>query len=477
MAGLYILSGISEERRVGPRQDKHYPEVLKESELWSILLYMAVICLRYWSVILDSIIRVVLVIVHLQARVRVCLLSWARRIILTPQSTAGNLIRIYCGEENPMLIWAAKSNFYSLSKISPFYTSVLQAWHRLHSTPPNGEQEIRKEIIWNNPRIPTLLGKHHSGSRWSRWVNAGILMVEHLCLPNGDRLRGQEELNEAYAILPTFLEALAIRTGIPITWKMALSKDFEGTNTIFYGMRIDGQEFDLLNTTPKKWYKAIVKANQQESRRKHTWQEELARPNRQTRIDWEAVYTLPYKVSRETKLQAFQYRVINRIITCNKYLRDIRIKQDPACDKCGQEDNITHFLVSCPPIKAFWCKLNHWCDTHLGFKFDHLTEGELILGMINDNGNPKVFRITNWLILITKFYIHRQRLFHNSIVSLIAFLAEVRRKLCVEKMACQREGKPSKFRVWERLFAILSPWKDKETLWHIEAKTSISQSG
>lgn len=156
-------------------------------------------------------------------------------------------------------------------------------------------------------------------------------------------------------------------------------------------------------------------------------------------------------------MQSFQYRVIHRIITCNKYLCDIKVKREPSCVQCGEEDSIIHFFVSCPVVRAFWDKLNEWCDTYLGLKIDFLTEGELILGMTNDTGNPGVSKLTNWLLLTAKYYIHHQRLFYSCEVGLIPFLAEVRKKLGVERLACLREGKPQKFRLWKRFFTILNP--------------------
>lgn len=40
---------------------------------------------------------------------------------------------------------------------------------------------------------------------------------------------------------------------------------------------------------------------------------------------------------------------------------------------------------------------------------------------------------------------------------LIAYLAEVRKKLIIERVACRWEGKPQKFRLWECMLANLNP--------------------
>lgn len=73
--------------------------------------------------------------------------------------------------------------------------------------------------------------------------------------------------------------------------------------------------------------------------------------------------------------------------------------------------------------------MGEWCENRLRFGLAFLMDGELVLGMTNENGNPRVFKMTNWLLLTAKFYLHRQKLFHDGEISLIAYLAEVRSKL------------------------------------------------
>lgn len=268
---------------------------------------------------------------------------------------------------------------------------------------------------------------------------------------------GQEELDIAFSIKPTFLEALTIRNAIPFAWKRALSKDFKGKDPAPYQMDIAGQTFDLVSSSPKAWYKSFVKEKQQEIKRKISWENDLSQPGMEADIDWEATYALPYSVSLETKLQSFHFRIAHRIITCNKYLNNVRMKDNGACTICNKRDTILHFFVECPPVHTFWAKLDDWCEEHVGIGLSFLTKRERILGMTNGNGNPRTFKIINWFLLTAKFYIHWQRLFHKGELSLIAYLAEARKKLIIERMACQWEGKPHKFRIWKRVLEIMNP--------------------
>lgn len=61
--------------------------------------------------------------------------------------------------------------------------------------------------------------------------------------------------------------------------------------------------------------------------------------------EWKQHYTRAFKVTRETKTQAFQYRGLTRTITCNHYLKRIRIKEEGSCSFCNQEDTLALSLV------------------------------------------------------------------------------------------------------------------------------------
>ena len=45
--------------------------------------------------------------------------------------------------------------------------------------------------------------------------------------------------------------------------------------------------------------------------------------------EWTDVFLRPYFCLRETKLQSFQYKIIHRIINCNKKSFDMKFKNSP----------------------------------------------------------------------------------------------------------------------------------------------------
>lgn len=64
----------------------------------------------------------------------------------------------------------------------------------------------------------------------------------------------------------------------------------------------------------------------------------------ETVAHWSNIYQAPYKSDCDTKLQAFQFQLLHRFIPCNRFLRNIRIKDDDKCSFCPGQDTIQHFM-------------------------------------------------------------------------------------------------------------------------------------
>lgn len=62
----------------------------------------------------------------------------------------------------------------------------------------------------------------------------------------------------------------------------------------------------------------------------------------------------PLKVTREVKLQNFQYRILNKTIPCRAFLSQIKAVPSPDCQECGVRDDVLHFLFECPKAQEFW---------------------------------------------------------------------------------------------------------------------------
>lgn len=166
---------------------------------------------------------------------------------------------------------------------------------------------------------------------------------------------------------------------------------------------------------------------------------------------WADIYKAPYQAAQDTKLQAFHFSVVHRFLPCNKFLRNICIRRDDNCDFCQQSDTIEHFLFLCPLVKKFWSDLTEWLDREADIQL-HLLLKAYLFGIPTTMPQAKVI---NFLLLFIKFYIYRQKLFHQGSLDVIHLLRELRLRLQEEKYLTTLEGRASAFAKWQRLYNVL----------------------
>lgn len=335
--------------------------------------------------------------------------------------------------------------------ISPFYRAVLNTWFQVRDRPPSTELEIRSQVIWENHWISS---PQHFLKRelWKRWMEAGILLINNICHDTENRLLGHEEMSEKFLIRCNFLEALTIRNSIPHAWRSKLTSNFQEEITLSHLFDINGTKFDPCTSSPRGWYSEWVRALKTPFSRENSWNRELANHDQNANPDWRSMFLLPYKTTRETKLQSFAYKVIYRLCPCNMYLSKVRIKPSDTCSFCPEVDSLSHFFLECQGVRPFWERLAEWCKDFLDLSMDHLTHEQLLLGVTNP---PKGQKVLNWIILFAKFFIQKRKLFFQGSIPLIVFLREARDQIHMEKRACSWENKSNKFRPWQRIYNAL----------------------
>ena len=78
-------------------------------------------------------------------------------------------------------------------------------------------------------------------------------------------------------------------------------------------------------------------------------------------LEWEQIYSLPFKVALDTKLREFQYKVLNRYLVKNTFLKKIGKIDSSACSFCGVNDeSLEHLFVTCLFTATLWEKLVIW---------------------------------------------------------------------------------------------------------------------
>ena len=139
---------------------------------------------------------------------------------------------------------------------------------------------------------------------------------------------------------------------------------------------------------------------------------------------WELIYTNNKKVTSDTNILNFQYKIVNRLLACNYNLNLWKIKPTNTCEHCESTDNIDnieHHLVWCTETLSFWKKIFERKSSNLEVNFTIQTY-KIIFGIPNEREEAIVNQI-NYVILYGKYYIYANKK-KNMKLELFEFLLE-----------------------------------------------------
>ena len=81
-------------------------------------------------------------------------------------------------------------------------------------------------------------------------------------------------------------------------------------------------------------------------------------------LEWNEIYSLPFKVALDTRTREFQYRLLNRYQATNSFFQKIGKIDSSICSFCNAEaESLEHLFLSCPIIYPLWANLIVWCNS------------------------------------------------------------------------------------------------------------------
>jgi hypothetical protein len=337
-----------------------------------------------------------------------------------------------------------------------FYREILKAWYELKQEPNTPEQYL-EEIIWDNKFIQAPFRSPKTKKIQPimdiNLYKAGILRVKDMLNDRGETLDYSSFIRK-YNIKCNVLNFYKITKAIPKVWLDALNRYYtckpnKQTEQYQYSIMCDGNIRDLLTTSTKHIYNAYVKINYEKPTAVAKWEENYCLYD-----DWKQIFKLPYSCTRETQLQAFQYRILHRFLTCNKWLNDRSLVDSNMCNYCDNIDTIEHYIFECANVKQFWSKLENWWNDTSKHKAI-LTLKHVIFGLYYDINH---FANINYIILLAKFYIYRQR-YAEKDINLNHFIIILKSRLTIERMICENNNTLTTFdkkwsEIWEAVTLI-----------------------
>ena len=145
-------------------------------------------------------------------------------------------------------------------------------------------------------------------------------------------------------------------------------------------------------------------------------------------IDLASAWILPFKVTKETKLQILQWKIFHNIYPTGILLEKMHIKPNSNCDTCNTLDTLEHFFFECLQIRCLWHEVELMIAAATGktFKLD----AKLVLFGFNSSSfiSIKVLNFINHIILVGKMCISKLKYGkkHGSIIPLFEFERQLR---------------------------------------------------
>ena len=279
-------------------------------------------------------------------------LSWIRRII----KENSNYSKLLFLAENISLCDLIYTGPNKIVK-NPFWQEVFNAWTELQNKLViKDEYEFISMNIWRNKQIK--IGNQTIFYR--DWANKGIWLINDLLKEDGQFMNLQEFQNK-FNINTNFLRYQSLLSAIKSSMKSLNINSQRLYKIIGPVIPVTIKTFLKSSKGSKDMYRILIsKTSNINSEEK--WSNVLDI----NELPWYKIYKLPFKTTKNTKIQWLQYRMLHRILGTNDLLYKIKLKESNRCDFCKESvETIEHIFWSCPKIIDLWEKLNTQIYTKL----------------------------------------------------------------------------------------------------------------
>jgi len=252
----------------------------------------------------------------------------------------------------------------------------------------------------------------------------------------------RKQINEKYEIDLSPMAYNSLVSAIPDNWKYVLRQQriidgaVSSREEIF--LNCNNNEKPFRTTQNRDIYKSFQNTTNIIPKCQTHWENVLSISN----ADWKYYFTIP-KVDRESKVQSFQYKIIHRIFSCNKYVSKFNKEVSNICSYCQSIDDICHYFFGCNKTRNFWDELVTWLNKHTDIVDVRLTCTEVILGKLGTEPNVDLWNI---VILQGKWYIFKKKM-HKSELSITEFIHKLKERIQMEKQIYTAKQKVAAFNV------------------------------
>ena len=216
-----------------------------------------------------------------------------------------------------------KFNFHSnlcipankIKRFPIYYKQILKRWSENLSSSPSLPSVIASQIIWYNKCI-----KVDNKTLYNFKISRNDISYVGKLFKCDGKPKLWEELKNKFD-LQGQLQFIYNQTihSIPKSWKDAFIANLENIeNLVFEGHHLikNHQIYCLNKVSGKKIYSIIIEST--DSKPSSQMYHKIIFQN--SNLDWKNIYMLPRIVTKDSRLQVFQYKLLNNVLYLNKML-------------------------------------------------------------------------------------------------------------------------------------------------------------
>ena len=317
--------------------------------------------------------------------------------------------------------------------IPMFYKEMLRWFKALEiSKEPNTGQKVREQPMWHNGFI-TVQGKTLSSNEN---IEKRIALVDDFLGGDGRVLSYHAFMEQNRGLSVNPLTYMGWCRAIPPTWKrLAVGTDrlSASEKEKIPTLSVKGKDVIITLIKPSFFNGLLVKQV------KPTAQLRWETDGVDFGDEWNKVYARAFNVTKSTKLQSLQFKIIHRIFPTRRFLCVRNITDDPFCDNCGEIESIEHYFFACEQVQIFWRKLVVELNNKLSIREQIELDCDKVLF-----GTAMYSKVINFIILLAKQFIVTQH-YQDSIIQYEQFLPVVIRNFEIEKLIARSDVEKEKF--------------------------------
>jgi hypothetical protein len=315
----------------------------------------------------------------------------------------------------------------------PFYLQLFETWEKTVRDPGEDPFKVRREVLWLNKNIKI----NKKEVLFKDWYDKGIIMV-HDILDDRGNVKSAQEMSREFGLEVKVMDLNSLVSAIPQNWKrcvqtMRIPKEAISNREQLY-LSCNKRILALGITTNKDIYWELVTRKQVKPIAAHKWCTEFNIPE----DDWLCVFNT-YANLKDTKLKAFQFKILNNLIPCNQYLRRIGRSETDTCPSCNEIDDIRHYLIECQETQPIWLQVLRWWRNLTNQRIT-ISDRDILIGLEPRHFKVEKERQLEHIILTVKWIIHANKQLGQSI-SFHKVIGGIKQMLYTQKIIAVRNGR------------------------------------